>query len=165
MRLKAEIKEEFSRLIQKNQLILHKICRVYEDNPVNRKDLFQEMCLQLWRSYPQFSHRSAFSTWLYRVALNTAISMLRKNSRSIETLPLQDFDLVDGADPVEREQTQRLYSAISKLNAVEKALILLWLEDKSYEEISEVLGISKSNVSVKLVRIRKKLIKLIDQIE
>ncbi len=150
-------KKEFSELIEKHQGIIHKITMIYSDNPADREDLFQEICLQLWRTFSSFRGDAKFSTWMYRVALNTAISNVRKINRRpvFETLHGNE-KLVEEVSH-EAEQLKLLYSGIARLNQIDKAIILLWLEDKSYDEIAEVLGTSKGNIGVKLVRIRKKL--------
>ncbi len=138
---------------------------VYADGRSNREDLFQEICLQLWRSYPNFRSESKFSTWMYRVALNTAISDIRKKKTDIHFEQLHDNDRLQTETSDEKEQVKLLYRAISKLNRIDKALILLWLEEKSYEEIASILGISKTNVSVKLVRIKHKLEEMIFKLQ
>ena len=154
-------KKAFSELIQKNQAIIHKITRVYENGWADREDLFQEICLQLWKSYPNFREEAKFSTWMYRVALNTAISTVRKEQRTPSFEPLRETDKPqeDGND--EKEKVKVMYRAISKLNRIDKAIILLWLEEKNYEEIAAIIGTSKKNVSVKLVRIKRKLEELV----
>nr|WP_319272457.1 sigma-70 family RNA polymerase sigma factor [uncultured Draconibacterium sp.] len=154
-------KTEFSQLIEQHQAIIHKITMVYADGRSNREDLFQEICLQLWRSYPNFRSESKFSTWMYRVALNTAISDIRKKKTDIHFEQLHDNDRLQTETSDEKEQEKLLYQAISKLNRIDKAIILLWLEEKSYDEIASILGISKTNVSVKLVRIKRKLEEMI----
>lgn len=154
-------KTEFSQLIEQHQAIIHKITMVYADGRSNREDLFQEICLQLWRSYPNFRSESKFSTWMYRVALNTAISDIRKKKTDIHFEQLHDNDRLQTETSDEKEQEKLLYQAISKLNRIDKAIILLWLEEKSYDEIASILGISKTNVSVKLVRIKRKLEEII----
>lgn len=154
-------KKEFSELIEKHQAIIHKVTMVYTNGPADREDLFQEICLQLWRSYPNFREEAKFSTWMYRVALNTAISDIRKKNRDLHFEQLLDNDRMETEPSDEKEQIQLLYRAISKLNRIDKAIILLWLDEKSYDEIASILGISKTNVSVKLVRIKRKLEEMI----
>lgn len=154
-------KTEFSELIEKHQAIIHKITMVYADGQLNREDLFQEICLQLWRSYPNFRNESKFSTWMYRVALNTAISDIRKKKTDIHFEQLHDNNRLQTEPSDEKEKVKLLHHAISQLNRIDKAIILLWLEEKSYDEIAAILGISKTNVSVKLVRIKHKLEEMI----
>lgn len=143
--------------------MLYKVCRVYCFSESDRQDLFQEMVIQLWRSYPRFRGESKFSTWLYRIALNTAISDLRKQRRRPSPVdmseipaPLQDLNYPGE----EEEQLQQLYAAIDRLSEIEKALVMLYLEDRSYEEMEEILGINQNNLRVKMNRIREKLRKM-----
>ena len=155
-------KKEFSELIQKNQGIIHKVTLVYTNSVVEREDLFQEICLQLWKSYPNFREEAQFSTWMYRVALNTAISNIRKKNNSLVFETLKEYKL-PAESPEDNENIKLLYWAISKLNRIDKALILLWLEEKNYDEIASIIGITKKNVSVKLVRIKRKLEELVNK--
>ena len=143
---------------EQNQNIAHKICRVYTTNQDAHNDLFQEITIQLWKNYPKFRGDSKFSTWMYRVALNTAISLYRKSTRTVKTEDFSDFAYKIKAtdyDNTEELQLKALYKAIHKLNDIEKALIFLYLEDKPYKEISETLGISSVNARVKLTRLLK----------
>ena len=154
-------KREFSELIEKHQGIIHKITMVYANGRANRQDLFQEICLQLWKSYPNFREEAKFSTWMYRVALNTAISNVRHEKRNPDFEQLLETDRIEDEGADEKEKVSLLYRAISKLNRIDKAMILLWLEEKNYEEIASIMGTSKKNVSVKLVRIKRKLEELV----
>jgi RNA polymerase sigma-70 factor (ECF subfamily) len=156
-------KKSFSELITKNQAIIHKITMVYANGLADREDLFQEICLQLWKSYPNFREEAKFSTWMYRVALNTAISAIRKKKNAFSFEPLRETDKLPEQDQDENDKLRTLYLAISKLNRIDKAIILLWLEEKNYEEIASIMGTSKTNVSVKLVRIKKKLEELVNE--
>lgn len=120
--------------------------------------MVQEIILQLWKSFPTFKGQSAFSTWMYRVALNTALSITKKPKLFVDAKA--DYYNVPGDDNFSGdmdEDTRFLYQAITTLNKVERAIILLWLEEHTYEEIAETIGISVKNVSVKLVRIKSKL--------
>ena len=163
MKRQKSTKKEFSELIEKNQAIIHKITMVYTNGYANREDLFQEICLQLWKSYPNFRQGAQFSTWMYRVALNTAISNVRKEKHKVAFEPLRESDRTEDDGTDEREKVTLLYRAISNLNQIDKAMILLWLDEKSYDEIAEIMGTSKSNVSVKLVRIKRKLEELVKE--
>lgn len=162
MSLQKHNKKKFSELIQKNQKIIHKIAMIYTNSSVEREDLFQEICLQLWRSYSNFREEAQFSTWIYRIALNTAISTIRKKNKYSDFEPIKE-SLLPAETTEDTENVKMLYLAISKLNNIDKALILLWLEDKSYNVIATVLGITRSNVSVKLVRIKRKLEELVNE--
>jgi len=148
-------------LIENNQAIIHKITMVYANGRADREDLFQEICLQLWKAYPNFREEAKFSTWMYRVALNTAISTVRKEKNKVAFEPLRETDRISDENTDETEKVKLLYRAISGLNSIDKAMILLWLDEKSYDEIAAIMGTSKSNVSVKLVRIKRKLEELV----
>ncbi|HNX54563.1 MAG TPA: sigma-70 family RNA polymerase sigma factor [Prolixibacteraceae bacterium] len=154
------MEKEFTQIITENQGIIHKVCSVYCDLEEDRRDLFQEILAQLWKSYPSFRNESKFSTWMYRVALNTAITSFKKDKRqpdksgiSYESLQLAE----EIYDSVEEEQIKILNKAISQLSGIEKSIILLFLEDKKYEEIAEITGITQNYVRVKMNRIKKKL--------
>lgn len=157
------IKDDFLHKLEIHQGILQKICFVYSSNYLEKEDLCQEIIYQLWKSYPSFKHQSAFSTWMYRVALNTALTLTKKPKLFTKTdeIPESAFDMEYLFN--KSEQIKTLYRGISQLNKVEKAIILLWLEDKTYEEIADNIGISEKNVSVRLVRIKTKLKKLISK--
>ncbi len=157
---------DFVNLLEENQNILHKICRLYAEDLEAHKDLFQEMVIQLWHSYPKFKGESKFSTWAYRVALNTAISLYRTKKRRISTVEL-DNSLqnihYEEYDHVQEEQLRFLYNAVRQLNDIEKALVYMYLEDKDYQEIAETLGISEVNARVKMNRIKTKLKNMLNQ--
>lgn len=157
-------KEAFIELIEKNQGIIHKVCNMYCDGPQDRKDLFQEILLQLWRSYANFRGEARMSTWMYRVALNTAISGLRKRKRREVEQGLSDRELELVALSPDREKEEKkkfLYEAIKLLSDVEKAIIMLHLEEHTYEEIAGIIGITSNNVGVKINRIKVKLKKIL----
>jgi RNA polymerase sigma-70 factor (ECF subfamily) len=156
-----EIENKFIFEIQKNQGILHKICFIYSKNSIEKEDLYQEIILQLWKSYPSFRNEAKLSTWMYRVALNTAITLNKKAAifENYKTQLSDDYAIAEVVDY--SEDIKILYKAISKLSKIEKAIIMLWLEEKAYSEIAEIVGMSVKNVSVKLVRSKKKLAKLI----
>ncbi|MES2733943.1 MAG: sigma-70 family RNA polymerase sigma factor [Bacteroidota bacterium] len=159
------MEKEFVRLLNQHPGILYKICQVYCQEEEDRKDLFQEMVLQLWKAFPAFRNDSNASTWMYRVALNTAISNYRKGMRRPRSSPIT-LSLLQIPELPERgqEEMSHLYAAIEMLSPVEKALVTLYLDEKSYEEIAIILGISKSNVGVKLNRIKTKLEKMVKSI-
>lgn len=156
--------KEFVVLLETHQNIVHKICRLYTNNQDQHNDLFQEITIQLWRAFPKFRGDAKFSTWMYRVALNTAITLYRKSKRSVKT---QDYEGVmfkissEEYDDTVEEQLTLMYAAIKELNDIEKALVFLYLEDKNYKEISETLGISEVNARVKMNRVKGKLRKVL----
>ena len=144
-------------MVYANLGIIYKICNLYAASE-DREDLKQEIVFQLWKSYPSFKGDSRFQSWMYRVALNTAILGLRGK---LKYTRLSEKELNISDDPGERQDKDfrvgQLYKQISKLNDLEKTIIFLYLEECSYEEIAEITGMSQSNVSVRLVRIREKL--------
>lgn len=158
--MNKELEHNFVELLEKHQNIVHKVCRLYTNNRDAHNDLFQEITIQLWKAYPKFRGDAKFSTWMYRVGLNTAITLYRKSKRTIDT---QQFESVQFRiksveyDDTEEQQLKILYKAIHELNDIEKALVFLYLEDKDYREISETLGISEVNARVKMNRIKNKL--------
>jgi RNA polymerase sigma-70 factor (ECF subfamily) len=155
----------FVKQLKANQNIIHKICRLYTNNDDAHKDLFQEITIQLWKAFPKFRGDSKFSTWAYRVALNTAITLYRKSTRSIATISYEGqkhFLTQDEYNFEVEEQIKLMYQAVQQLNDIEKALVFLYLEDKNYTEISETLGISEVNARVKMNRIKGKLKKILN---
>ncbi|MGY4385924.1 RNA polymerase sigma factor (sigma-70 family) [Pedobacter sp. UYP24] len=150
-------KADFVLLIDQQNGIIHKICRLYRDRTEDRQDLFQEITYQLWKAYPSFKGASKISTWLYRIALNTAISSFRKKNLDI-SYPSELPDVAD--DQVDDEQITRhekLFKALQKLNDADKAIITLYLEDLSYQQIAEISGINENYVGVKINRIKTKI--------
>lgn len=157
------MEKDFVKIIIKNQGIIHKVCNIYCDTPDDRSDLFQEIVAQLWKSFPGFRAESKLSTWMYRVALNTAITHFKKGERRPDRdyLPYENFQVEDETYNTEiEEQIKELHRAIQQLTGIEKSIILLYLENTSYEEIAEITGITQNYVRVKMNRIKKKLKKL-----
>lgn len=151
--------QEFVSLLKTHQNIVHKVCNLYMDQHKDREDLFQEITLQAWKAYPSFRGDAKFSTWLYRVALNTAITFYRKEKRSPSifiTDELPEIVSQDEPDPIEA-QLKAMYTAISDLSKIDKAIVMLYLEDYAYQEIGEMMGITANNVAVKMNRIKAKL--------
>ena len=161
-----KLETKFVTLLEENQNIIHKICRLYTQSEAEHKDLFQEISIQLWKSFDRFEGKSKFSTWMYRVGLNTAITLYRKDKKRIDTYALNDEISrieVDQYDPVIDEQLNWLYQKIEKFSEIDKALVLLYLEDKKYDEIADTLGITAVNARVKMNRIKQRLKKMIKQ--
>nr|WP_319997851.1 sigma-70 family RNA polymerase sigma factor [uncultured Draconibacterium sp.] len=157
------MEKEFLHIIQKNQGIIHKVCNIYCDTEDDRSDLFQEIVVQLWKSYPNFRRESKVSTWMYRVALNTAITTFKKSKRRPDqsSLTYDNFQIEDEKYDTETEENIKvLHKAIQQLTGIEKSIVLLYLENKKYEEIAEITGITQNYVRVKMNRIKKKLKKL-----
>ncbi len=158
--MNKEIEHKFIVEFEQNQNIIHKVCRIYTSNQDAHNDLFQEIAIQLWKAYPKFRGESKLSTWMYRIGLNTAITLYRKSKRSIVT---QDFDSVlykiesTSYDDTEEEQLKLMYAAIHQLTDIDKALIFLYLEDVNYKEIAETMGITEVNARVRMNRIKTRL--------
>ena len=152
--------QEFLLLVNQNQGIIRKVCHLYGRNDADKDDLYQEIVIQLWKSFTSFRGEAKFSTWMYRIALKTAISNLRKQSRKV-ALSFPEFIPVELADTeeekIKEEKLKEMYAAISRLTEVEKAIVMLYLEDKSYDEMEEILGISSGTLRVKMNRIKEKL--------
>ncbi len=158
--MNKKLEHKFIVEFEQNQNIIHKVCRIYTSNQDAHNDLFQEIAIQLWKAYPKFRGESKLSTWVYRIGLNTAITLYRKSKRSIVT---QDFDSVlyriesTSYDDTEEEQLKLMYKALHQLNDIDKALIFLYLEDVNYKEIAETMGISEVNARVRMNRIKTRL--------
>ncbi|HEY4325394.1 MAG TPA: sigma-70 family RNA polymerase sigma factor [Mucilaginibacter sp.] len=153
-----ETHNTFIDLIKQYQPIIHKICYMYADTQANRADLYQEILVQVWRGFPKFRGDAKFSTWLYQVALNTAIAGLRKEKRSPVMYGSEDSlpEMVD-THPENAEQLELLYAAVNQLNDIEKALVMLYLDGKTYEEMENIMGIPNGALRVKMTRIKEKL--------
>lgn len=159
------MEKEFLQIIKKNQGIIHKVCNIYCDDQDDRDDLFQEIVAQLWKSFPTFREESKFTTWMYRVALNTAITSFKKTKRRPDQnrLTYENFQVKDeNYDTETEEEIKNLHRAVAQLTGVEKSIVLLFLENKKYEEIAEITGITQNYVRVKMNRIKKKLKKFME---
>ena len=150
----------FLQLLDENKGILFKICKIYQDDPDDRNDLLQEMVLQLWLAFDSFRGDSKFSSWMYRVALNTAIVFFKKQKRRPDGEQLHTgLDRIDETPATDEKEAQLtiFYRAVQQLDKVEKALIYLYMENQPYNEIAASLGISEVNVRVRLNRVKNKL--------
>jgi len=155
----ATLQQVFVSLVHEHEPLLHKVCHLYGRSEEERRDLLQEILLQTWRSLPGFEGRAKPATWIYRVALNTAITYLRKSARSglVDALPHAQAAVCEDEDLRQVENAEVLERALATLSSIEKAIVLLHFEERSYQEIGEILGVSEKAVSVKLVRIKTKL--------
>ena len=158
--MKSALQIEFITHMDSHRAILYKVARMYCSNEDDREDLVQDMYHQLWRSYPRYNPQYKFSTWMYRVALNVAISAYRKKSKTI-TQPLNE-EMTKDADKETNPAVKQLLAAIESLPPLDRAIILLQMEGNSYEDISEVAGISESNVGTRLNRIKKRIKTIIE---
>jgi RNA polymerase sigma factor (sigma-70 family) len=157
----VETETSFLANLNRNIGIVHGVCHTYfRRDSVEREDVFQEIMYQLWKSYPQFKGESKFSTWMYKVALNTAITHIQRRTETPQNAELSE--VVAHASDVDEhmsrvEELHRLHEAIAALSDIDKAIILLHLEDQNYDEIASITGLTKTNVSVRLVRIKRAL--------
>ena len=156
------MKDRFLEDIFQHQALIHKVCSMYRDTKEDREDLFQEITYQLWKSYPKFQGRSKLSSWIYKISLNTAIATFRKPKIRIlgKGDNLENMKIADVAS--EDDRKERLLAAIKKLDDVERALVVLYLEEMSYKEIADIIGISENYVGVRLNRIKEKIKKLLN---
>lgn len=157
------MENEFLKTVYTHQKIIYKVCKLYRDSKEDQEDLFQETVYQLWKSYPAFRGEAKVSSWIYRVALNTAISVYRKQNR----LPVDYYGplpeaLQPASAPPVSENEERLFSALKILTDAEKAIVSLYLEGFTYQEMAAITGISESNVGVRLNRIKNKLKQLLN---
>ena len=152
-------KTEFIEIIQANEGLIYKVTRVYSNTPEDGQDLYQEIVYQLWKAFPFFRNEAKISTWMYRIALNTAITHLNKQKRKGDHLPIDELLLnrTDADNTLIDERYEMLYAQIKKLSSIEKGIILLHLEGRPYEEIATITGFTASNVGTRLNRIKLKL--------
>nr|WP_289663708.1 RNA polymerase sigma factor [Flavobacterium panacagri] len=158
-----EKEKEFLNRIESHKGILYKVSKMYMDNHDDQQDLFQEIVCQLWKSYETFRNESQFSTWMYRVAVNTAIVFLRKEKRKVDKYEIASENIKDdeGDSHIKESQLDHFYKAVQKLEKIDKAIIFYQLEGFSHKEIGENLGISEGNARVKLNRAKEKLKEII----
>jgi RNA polymerase sigma factor (sigma-70 family) len=158
-----EKEQEFLKRIESHKGILYKVSKMYMDNHDDQQDLFQEIVCQLWKSYDSFRNESQFSTWMYRVAVNTAIVFLKKEKRKVDKYEIASENIKDdeGDSHIKESQIDHFYKAVQKLEKIDKAIIFYQLEGFSHKEIGENLGISEGNARVKLNRAKEKLKEII----
>ncbi|MBC7885479.1 MAG: sigma-70 family RNA polymerase sigma factor [Saprospiraceae bacterium] len=157
------MEKNFIDIVNKHKGLIFKVCNMYGADAEDRKDLFQEILLQMWKSFKSFRGEASISTWAYRIAINTAVTYSKKIKRNeLSGSSVMNFEVPDLMESQEKEERSAwLHQAISQLDKIEKSVILLYLEDKSYEEISEITGLTRSNVGVRINRIKTKLSKII----
>ncbi|MFV0418173.1 MAG: RNA polymerase sigma factor [Dysgonomonas sp.] len=154
MKQSLERDTQFLEMIRQNEGIIYKVASFYTDNSHPIGDLYQEVVLNLWKAFPSFRGESKYSTWIYRIALNTCVSFYRRSKRNVTYVDISaDIPEI----PENNDQIQELYKLINRLGKIERALVLLYLDDKPYKEISEITGLSVTNVATKLSRIKDKL--------
>ena len=153
-------KKEFIEIIKDNEGLIYKVAKVYTYNKEDEQDLYQEIVYQLWKSFSSFRNDSKISTWMYRIALNTSIAYLNKEKRKGIQTPINEslLNKTDTGDTLKEEQIEVLYANIKKLNTIEKGIILLYLEGKTYDEIANITGFTSTNVGTRLGRIKQNII-------
>ena len=158
------MEQEFINQINNHIGILHKICNAYFLNNSNKEDYYQEILIRLWKAYPNFKNQSLFSTWMYRVALNSAIDIIRKISLKPKFIEISDSELNISNCKIQviSVEQEKLYQAINQLNINDKAITLLYLDDYTYNEIASIIGVSINHIGVKINRIKKELFKIIN---
>jgi RNA polymerase sigma-70 factor (ECF subfamily) len=151
------VEKEFVQLVQQNAGIIHKVIHLYVDHPEDRRDLYQEVLLQAWKSYAGFKGEAAFSTWLYRISLNTVLTFRRRQRVPISELPSQ-LDLASEPARHNSEDSELLWLAIKQLNEIDRVIITLHLDGYDNEEIAEVTGLNKNNTTVRLHRAKQSVV-------
>lgn len=161
--MEQTVEEEFLNVVRQHERIIYKICYLYTTKSAAINDLYQESVLNIWKAFPKFRRECKTSTWIYRITLNTCISFIRKekNIPEIISLTREVEELANEKDEL-HEMLRQLYRLINKLGQLDKSIILLYLEEKSYEEIAEITGLTVTNVATKLARIKEKLKKMKD---
>ena len=151
---------QFELLVRQHKRTIYTVCYMFSHDKAEIDDLFQEILIRLWNGFDTYEGRSDARTWIYRVALNTAINQDKKQRRRIETVPLTvDIDPYEADDP-KTQQVRRLHDLIAQLELIDRSLVLLWLEGIPYDEIGAIIGITPNNVGVRLGRIKEKLVQL-----
>ena len=156
----SNIEKEFIELIRANERLIYKVCSVYVSDEFPMADLYQEVIYNLWKGFSKFRGECSASTWMYRIALNTCITGMRKELKRPQHIPILELrELLIEPETLE-ESIREMYKLIYKLGTLERAIILLWLEEKSYQEIADITGLTVNNIAVKLNRIKEKLKKM-----
>ena len=154
-----KLQTDFIKIIEDNKKLIYKVSHLYCDNADDMQDLFQDIISNLWMAYPNFQQKSKVSTWVYRVSLNTAITWFRDYSKQSKRIEYTNWipDMTNETDHATDELYEQLYKAIDTLGKIDKAIIMLFLDDTSYDEIAEIVGLTKTNVATKIGRIKLKL--------
>lgn len=156
----SKTEQFFAKLVREHKTTIYTVCYMFSKDEDEVNDLFQETLINMWKGIDSFRDKSKFSTWIYRVALNTCLMQERKKKREVKKVPLSmDISLYEDKD-AETKQVQQLHQRIGKLDVIDRAIVMLWLEGMNYDEIGAIIGISAQNVGVKLFRIKEQLKKL-----
>ena len=162
MKSPPELEALFTSLVKENSRIINSVCYFYSSDSIPFEDLRQEVYINIWKGLDQFRSDSKASTWIYRIAINTALMAIRTGKKKINTVPIDSMvlNISQETENSHKDRLEILNNLIEKLDDIEKAIILLWLDEYSYEEIAEAMGLKKSNVATKIFRIKEKLSKL-----
>jgi RNA polymerase sigma-70 factor, ECF subfamily len=154
-----KLQTDFIEIIEDNKKLIYKVSHMYCDKADDVKDLFQDIISNLWIAYPNFQQKSKVSTWVYRISLNTAITWFRDYTKQSKRIEYASWvpDITNETDHTVDELCEQLYRAIDTLGKVDKAIIMLFLDDTSYDEIADIIGLTKTNVATKIIRIKQKL--------
>jgi len=155
-------KKKYLEMINQNKALIYKVASIYTDRKQDQQDLIQDIYFQLWKSFDTFEERSKISTWLYRISLNTSIQYLKKKNRKLKQVDLKEeyIDLDKQSQDAKTDDIKKMFLSIQQLNELDKGIILLYLEEKSYKEIAEIVGLSETNIGTRIQRIKIKLSKL-----
>ncbi|MCL2291074.1 MAG: sigma-70 family RNA polymerase sigma factor [Bacteroidetes bacterium] len=156
----SNIEKAFIELIRQNDRLIYKVCSMYISDEFPLADLYQEVVYNLWKSFPKFRNECSISTWMYRIALNTCITVMRKELRRPQHVPILELNEHLIAPESMEENIKEMYRLIYQLNTLERAIILLYLEEKSYQEIADITGLTLNNIAIKIKRIKEKLKKM-----
>ena len=152
-----DIELQFTKMVKEHRKTIYTVCYFFSKDTEEVNDLYQEILINLWKGFEKFRGESSLKTWIWRVSLNTCNNQERKKKSSVQTIPLSiDIDLYNDDDE-HSKQIQMLYDRINRLDVFDRAIILLWLENMSYQDIADVVGISLSNVTTRLFRIKEQL--------
>lgn len=158
MKTSQHIADRFLQTVNANSGLIYKVCYMYAEDSDHLNDLYQEVMANLWQGFPGFKGDSRISTWIYRIAINTCVSYIRRNGRHVGHLSIDDLSLGVIDDSHERAaQLKMMYEMISRLGRIDKAVIMLWLDEYSYDEIASLTGISRNNVASRIHRIKQRL--------
>ena len=156
----SNLEKAFIELVRENERLIYKVCSVYVSYEFPMADLYQEVIYNLWKGFSKFRNECSISTWMYRIALNTCITGMRKELRRPKHVPILELNEVLIEPESMAENIREMYRLIHQLKTLERAIILLWLEEKSYQEIADITGLTVNNVAIKLKRIKEKLKKM-----
>lgn len=160
--------QDFQQLMEENKAVVTKVCYMYARDSEHFKDLYQETLINIWQALPRFKKEAALSTWIYRITINTCISHFRRQRKHSSNISLEQDSMMELADKATDDHEhaaclREMYQLINRLPALDKAIVLMWLDEKSYQEIAEVTGLTRGNVAARLSRCKQKLSRMSDE--